>query len=62
MTPNASYERCDHEDANGQFEINWDPADPLVTADRHAFFKFAAEGSYARRVLSYNPHTDLHTI
>ncbi len=30
----------DHEDANGQFEINWDFADCLVTADRHAFFKF----------------------
>ncbi len=30
----------DHEDANGQFEINWDYADALVTADRLAFFKF----------------------
>lgn len=30
----------DHEDANGQFEMNWDYADALVTADRHAFFKF----------------------
>ena len=30
----------DHEDANGQFEMNWDYADVLVTADRHAFFKF----------------------
>ncbi len=30
----------DHEDANGQFEINWDFSDCLVTADRHAFFKF----------------------
>jgi glutamine synthetase len=30
----------DHEDANGQFEINWDYADSLVTADRLAFFKF----------------------
>ncbi|MEO1681000.1 MAG: type III glutamate--ammonia ligase [Pseudomonadota bacterium] len=30
----------DHEDANGQFEMNWDFADALVTADRHAFFKF----------------------
>jgi glutamate---methylamine ligase len=30
----------DHEDANGQFEMNWDYADSLVTADRHAFFKF----------------------
>jgi glutamine synthetase len=30
----------DHEDANGQFEMNWDYNDCLVTADRHAFFKF----------------------
>jgi glutamine synthetase len=30
----------DHEDANGQFEMNWDFDDCLVTADRHAFFKF----------------------
>ena len=30
----------DHEDANGQFEINWDFGDCLETADRHAFFKF----------------------
>ncbi len=30
----------DHEDANGQFEMNWDYEDSLVTADRHVFFKF----------------------
>lgn len=30
----------DHEDANGQFEMNWDFDDTLRTADRHAFFKF----------------------
>ena len=30
----------DHEDANGQFEMNWDYSDCLITADRHAFFKF----------------------
>ena len=30
----------DHEDANGQFEMNWDFDDCLVTADRHVFFKF----------------------
>lgn len=29
----------DHEDGNGQFEMNWGYADCLVTADRHAFFK-----------------------
>ena len=30
----------DHEDANGQFEMNWEYDDALVTADRHSFFKF----------------------
>ena len=30
----------DHEDANGQFEMNWDYTDALTTADRHTFFKF----------------------
>jgi glutamine synthetase type III len=30
----------DHEDANGQFEMNWQYDDALVTADRHAFFKY----------------------
>ena len=30
----------DHEDANGQFEMNWSYSDALTTADRHAFFKF----------------------
>lgn len=30
----------DHEDANGQFEMNWEYADALTTADRHVFFKF----------------------
>ena len=30
----------DHEDANGQFEMNWDYTDCLITADRHTFFKF----------------------
>ena len=30
----------DHEDANGQFEMNLDYENCLVTADRHVFFKF----------------------
>jgi glutamine synthetase len=30
----------DHEDANGQFEMNWQYDDALITADRHAFFKY----------------------
>ena len=32
----------DHEDANGQFEMNWQYDNALVTADRHAFFKYMA--------------------
>src|SRR6478735_6385190 len=30
----------DHEDANGQFEMNWQYDNALITADRHAFFKY----------------------
>jgi len=30
----------DHEDANGQFEMNWDYSEALTTADRHSFFKY----------------------
>jgi glutamine synthetase len=30
----------DHEDANGQFEMNWEYDDALITADRHTFFKY----------------------
>lgn len=30
----------DHEDANGQFEMNWNFDDALRTADKHSFFKF----------------------
>lgn len=30
----------DHEDANGQFEMNWQFDDALRTADQHSFFKF----------------------
>src|SRR5271166_2682775 len=34
--------QSDHEDANGQFEMNWDYDDALITADRHVFFKYMA--------------------
>jgi glutamine synthetase type III len=34
--------QTDHEDANGQFEMNWEYDDALVTADRHVFFKYMA--------------------
>nr|WP_298681740.1 type III glutamate--ammonia ligase [uncultured Dongia sp.] len=33
----------DHEDANGQFEMNWEYDDVLKTADRHVFFKYMAK-------------------
>jgi len=32
--------QTDHEDANGQYEINWHYTDCLLTADRHVFFKW----------------------
>ena len=32
--------QTDHEDANGQFEMNWQFSDALTTADRHTFFKY----------------------
>ncbi len=34
--------QVDHEDANGQFEINYTYTDCLTTADRYIFFKMAA--------------------
>ena len=33
----------DHEDANGQFEMNFEFDDALSTADKHSFFKFMAK-------------------
>ncbi|REJ95154.1 MAG: type III glutamate--ammonia ligase [Planctomycetota bacterium] len=33
--------QTDHEDANGQYEVNFDYADALTTADRITFFKMA---------------------
>ncbi|MEM1256801.1 MAG: type III glutamate--ammonia ligase [Cyanobacteria bacterium P01_H01_bin.21] len=32
--------QCDHEDANGQFELNWTYSDARTTCDRHVFFKY----------------------
>ena len=32
--------QCDHEDAYGQFELNWSYADAKTTCDRHVFFKY----------------------
>ena len=53
----------DHEDANGQFEMNWDFSDCLKTADRHAFFKFMtktiAEKYGLRATFMPKPFTNL---
>ena len=53
----------DHEDANGQFEMNWQFADALVTADRHAFFKYmvrsVAEKHGLRATFMPKPFADL---
>jgi len=53
----------DHEDANGQFEMNWEYDDTLVTADRHAFFKYMvksiAEAHGLRATFMPKPFADL---
>ena len=53
----------DHEDANGQFEMNWNYDDALVTADRHAFFKYMtrsiAEKHGMRATFMPKPFADL---
>ncbi|WP_419828655.1 type III glutamate--ammonia ligase [Methylobacterium sp.] len=41
----------DHEDANGQFEMNWEYDDALATADKHAFFKFMVKSVAERHGL-----------
>ncbi|HEY4311314.1 MAG TPA: type III glutamate--ammonia ligase [Pirellulales bacterium] len=41
----------DHEDATGQFEINWAFAPALVTADRQAFFKYMVKSLAERHGL-----------
>jgi glutamine synthetase len=40
--------QCDHEDANFQYEVNFQYADGLVTADRFTFFRMMA-GQLAQR-------------
>lgn len=53
----------DHEDANGQFEMNWDYDDCLLTADRHVFFKYMtrqiAENHGYRATFMPKPFTNL---
>jgi glutamate---methylamine ligase len=41
----------DHEDANGQFEMNWEYDSALKTADRHAFFKYMVKSIAEKRGL-----------
>jgi glutamate---methylamine ligase len=41
----------DHEDANGQFEMNWGYDDAVRTADRHAFFKYMVKSVAERHGL-----------
>ena len=53
----------DHEDANGQFEMNWEYDDVLKSADRHVFFKYmtktlAEEAGY-RATFMPKPFNDL---
>ncbi|WP_025035495.1 type III glutamate--ammonia ligase [Bradyrhizobium sp. DOA9] len=53
----------DHEDANGQFEMNWEFDSALKTADRHAFFKYMvrsiAEKHGLRATFMPKPFVDL---
>ena len=53
----------DHEDANGQFEMNWNFSDALTTADRHSFFKYMvktlAEASGLRATFMPKPFSHL---
>jgi len=55
--------QADHEDANGQFEINFDFADCLVTADRVVLFKYMvrslAEERGFRATFMPKPFADL---
>jgi glutamate---methylamine ligase len=53
----------DHEDANGQFEMNWEYDSALRTADKHAFFKYMvksiAEKHGIRATFMPKPFTNL---
>jgi glutamine synthetase type III len=55
--------QSDHEDANGQFEMNWGFNDALVMADQHSFFKFmvksVAEKHGLRATFMPKPFTGL---
>jgi glutamate---methylamine ligase len=44
--------QCDHEDANGQFELNWTYSKALTTCDRHVFFKYMVKTLAERQGLT----------
>ncbi len=52
----------DHEDANGQFEMNWEYDDALITADRHTFFKYMVKAIAEKHGLraTFMPKPFLH--
>jgi glutamate---methylamine ligase len=52
----------DHEDANGQFEMNWEFDTCLRTADKHAFFKFMVKSIAEKHGLraTFMPKPFLH--
>jgi glutamine synthetase len=56
--------QSDHEDANGQFEMNWTYDDALVTAHRHAFFKFMVKELARKHELraTFMPKPFMHLI
>ena len=45
----------DHEDANGQFEMNWDYDDALVTADRHVVLQVHGASRWPRSTACARP-------
>ena len=54
--------QCDHEDGNGQYELNFGYSDALTTADRYTFFKMLTS-QYAKKYGAIathmaNPFTD----
>jgi glutamine synthetase type III len=55
--------QCDHEDANGQFEINWKYSDARTTADRHVFFKYMVKTLAEQRglIATFMPKPFSHT-
>ena len=46
----------DHEDANGQFEMNWEFDDVLATADKHSFFKLMTKSVAEKTWIKGNIH------